>query len=230
MEQTRSPIKDKPLRNPGQSVREQRVDLAYDKLLAPGIVVLMLALWTAHEWFRFFYPAPPQPLVASVFLVGFIGYAWWQYRRTWPKIRALKQAEDGEKAVGQLLEGLRGQGYAVFHDLVGDDFNVDHVIIGPAGAFTIETKTWSKPAKGSPKNQLRRCDPARGWLGAGPQSGGTGQGPGELAATVVGRDRGQGCAGATGDRFSRVVRGRQPCQSQGLMGAGTEGAFGLPCQ
>lgn len=50
-----------------------------------------------------------------------------------------------------MLEGLRGQGYAVFHDLVDDDFNLDHVIIGPAGAFTIETKTWSKPAKGSPK-------------------------------------------------------------------------------
>lgn len=132
-------------------MREHRFDLLYDKLLAPGIAVVMLALWTAHEWFRFFYPAPPQPLVASLFLAGFIGYAGWQYRRTWPKIRTLKQAEDGEKAVGQLLEALRGQGYAVFHDLVDDDFNVDHVIIGPAGAFTIETKTWSKPAKGSSK-------------------------------------------------------------------------------
>jgi hypothetical protein len=33
---------------------------------------------------------------------------------------------------------------------VGEGFNVDHVIIGPAGAFTIETKTWSKPKRGSP--------------------------------------------------------------------------------
>jgi hypothetical protein len=151
MKLSRSPLKDKPLRNPGQSVREHRFDLYYDKLLAPGVVVLILALWTAHEWFRFFYPAPPQPLVASVFLVGFIGYAWWQHRRTWPKIRALKQAEDGEKAVGQLLDGLRVSGYSVFHDVVGAGFNVDHVLIGPAGVFSIETKTWSKPAKGSPE-------------------------------------------------------------------------------
>lgn len=41
--------------------------------------------------------------------------------------------------------------YSVFHDLVGTDFNVDHVIIGPAGVFTIETKTWNKPGEGSPK-------------------------------------------------------------------------------
>jgi len=30
-------------------------------------------------------------------------------------------------------------------DVVGDGFNVDHVLIGPAGVFTVETKTHSKP-------------------------------------------------------------------------------------
>jgi hypothetical protein len=31
---------------------------------------------------------------------------------------------------------------------VGNGFNVDHVVVGPAGIFTIETKTISKPEKG----------------------------------------------------------------------------------
>jgi hypothetical protein len=62
-----------------------------------------------------------------------------------PRLRALKLGRDGEKAVGQFLEKLREQGYRVFHDLVGDGFNVDHVLIGPAGVFTVETKTYSKP-------------------------------------------------------------------------------------
>ena len=57
-------------------------------------------------------------------------------------------ARDGERAVGEFLEKLRADGYQVFHDLVGDGFNLDHVLIGPAGVFTIETKTYSKPAKG----------------------------------------------------------------------------------
>ena len=55
---------------------------------------------------------------------------------------------DGEKAVGQFLECLRESGYRVFHDVVGGSFNVDHMLIGPAGIFTIETKTHSKPIRG----------------------------------------------------------------------------------
>lgn len=46
--------------------------------------------------------------------------------------------------VGQYLERLREHGYQVFHDVLGARFNLDHVLIGPAGIFTIETKTWSK--------------------------------------------------------------------------------------
>ena len=57
-------------------------------------------------------------------------------------------ARNGERAVGEFLERLRGDGYQVFHDVLGEGFNLDHVLIGPAGVFTIETKTWSKPAKG----------------------------------------------------------------------------------
>ena len=63
-------------------------------------------------------------------------------------MRALRQGIEGERTVGQFLERLREQGYQVFHDLLGDGFNVDHVLVGPAGVFTVETKTWSKPARG----------------------------------------------------------------------------------
>lgn len=55
---------------------------------------------------------------------------------------------EGELVVGQFLERLRADGFTVFHDVIGAGFNIDHVLIGPAGVFTIETKTWSKPASG----------------------------------------------------------------------------------
>lgn len=151
MGETRSPLKDKPLRNPGQSVREHRFDLFYERLLGPGLVVFLLFFWAINDWIRYWFPSPPKPWISTFFFGVAIVYAAWQFGRTWPRLRALRQAEDGEKAVGQLLEGLRASGYMVFHDLVGADFNVDHVIIGPAGVFTIETKTWNKPGKGSPK-------------------------------------------------------------------------------
>lgn len=151
MEQSRSPLKDKPLRNPGQSVREQRIDLFFEKLAGPMLTALVLLVWAAVDWFRYLLKSPPDPLLASVLAIVGVAVAAWQSYRHLPRLRALRLAEDGEKAVGQLLEGLRAAGYAVFHDLVGEGFNVDHVLIGPAGVFSIETKTWSKPKKGSPE-------------------------------------------------------------------------------
>jgi hypothetical protein len=56
----------------------------------------------------------------------------------------------GERAVGQFLEEkLRPLGYHILNDLPGDGFNLDHVIIGPTGIYCVETKTRSKPAKGT---------------------------------------------------------------------------------
>jgi hypothetical protein len=60
-------------------------------------------------------------------------------------LRPLKLGRNGERAVGQYLEGFRAYGGRVFHDVLGDGFNVDHVLICPQGIYAIETKTWSKP-------------------------------------------------------------------------------------
>ncbi|MBI4220105.1 MAG: NERD domain-containing protein [Chloroflexi bacterium] len=66
-------------------------------------------------------------------------------------LKNLRLARDGERAVAQFLEQVREKGYRVFHDIVGPDFNVDHVLVGPHGVFVIETKTISKPAAGDPR-------------------------------------------------------------------------------
>lgn len=148
---TRTPLKDRPLRNPGQSVRETRIDLAFDKVVGPMLMAMILCIVAMFEWIRFYYPIKAAPwLVTSVAVVALIYFAW-HFVKYWPRVKALRLAEDGEKAVGQFLERLREQGYTVFHDVVGTGFNVDHVLIGPGGVFTIETKTWSKPAKGEAK-------------------------------------------------------------------------------
>jgi hypothetical protein len=98
-----------------------------------------------------FHPHPPAPWLYSILCFIGIGYAGVKFWRNWPRLRALKQGRDGEKAVGQFLERLRAQGYQVFHDIIGEGFNVDHVLIGPAGVFSIETKTRGKPRRGDAK-------------------------------------------------------------------------------
>ncbi|MDA0674276.1 MAG: nuclease-related domain-containing protein [Cyanobacteria bacterium] len=43
---------------------------------------------------------------------------------------------------------MRESGYRIFHDILGNGFNIDHIIISDRGIFTVETKTYSKPGKG----------------------------------------------------------------------------------
>ncbi len=145
---SRSPLKDKPLRLPGQSLEEERRKLFADKVEMPALSAILMLLMAGLEWWRYYAERPPQPRLLSVIAITFLAFAGWRFYRLLPRLRALRQGMEGERAVGQFLERLRERGYQVFHDVLGDGFNVDHVLICPAGVFSIETKTWSKPLKG----------------------------------------------------------------------------------
>ncbi len=47
----------------------------------------------------------------------------------------------GEERVGKIIDGLGGQGWLAIHDASTGRGNVDHILVGPAGLFTIETKS-----------------------------------------------------------------------------------------
>jgi hypothetical protein len=145
MASKRSPLKDRPLRNPGQSLDEQIRDLISDYAWGPLVFVLFMVLVTALEWLRYYHSLPPKPWLYSSVAVPALGYAVWRFIRVRSEVKNRWLGRDGEKVVGQFLEVLRERGYRVFHDVIGDGFNVDHVLIGPAGVFTVETKTHSKP-------------------------------------------------------------------------------------
>jgi hypothetical protein len=108
-----------------------------------GFLVVTMVKWVEH-----LREQPTSPWLWTFCLAGLIGFWVYRFVKALPEVRRLKQGEAGEKVVGEYLERLREQGYRVFHDVLSDGFNIDHVLIGPAGVFTIETKTWSKPAKG----------------------------------------------------------------------------------
>ncbi|MGA2852722.1 MAG: nuclease-related domain-containing protein [Verrucomicrobiota bacterium] len=143
MEIKKSPLKVKPRRTAGQSVQEQLEKLQddwMDKGLFATIAIVLLSL----ELWRWVWKIQPSPLGAAIVCVPLFGYSVYRMIGLRFQIKNLKQGRDGEKIVGEKLENLRAHGYRVFHDLVGGDFNVDHILVGPAGVFTIETKTWSK--------------------------------------------------------------------------------------
>jgi hypothetical protein len=51
------------------------------------------------------------------------------------------QGAEGEEVVGKILEGLRAEGWQVIHDVSFGRGNIDHIVVGPGGIFTIETKS-----------------------------------------------------------------------------------------
>lgn len=56
--------------------------------------------------------------------------------------KRIKDAERGARAEERVEEKLSSlEGYISFHDLVFEGFNIDHLIIGSAGVFVIETKS-----------------------------------------------------------------------------------------
>ncbi len=54
---------------------------------------------------------------------------------------AWSQGAEGEEAVGKVLEGLAEENWSVIHDVSFGRGNIDHIVVGPGGIFTIETKS-----------------------------------------------------------------------------------------
>lgn len=140
-----SPLKARPLRNPGQSLDEEIQKIFDDKVLAYFWYAGALAILTITEWVGVVMNAPRYPWIYTGLTVGAIAYGAWRIIPLRRRVRALRQGRDGERAVGQLLDGLREDGARIFHDVPGENFNLDHVVISERGIFVVETKTLSKP-------------------------------------------------------------------------------------
>lgn len=109
-------------------------------LVLAFFVMVWIPLW---QWL-FDIPAKIMTVVAAVIFAASLTYYIPKMVRGWHRLRQLRRARDGERAVAEYLDTLRETGHRVFHDIVGTGFNVDHIIVGPKGVFTIETKTLNK--------------------------------------------------------------------------------------
>lgn len=149
--QNRSPIHRPPMRVAGESLNHQIQTYLEDKAYPMAMLAVMLSSVAAMEWWRWFRDLPPKPVPATVLaILAWVVFLVWLPRHR-KRLRALRQGLDGERSVAEYLDRFREHGYYVYHDIMGNGFNIDHVLIGPTGVYTIETKTISKPARGNPK-------------------------------------------------------------------------------
>lgn len=77
---------------------------------------------------------------AVVFVLSLVAIAWSMVRGMRHVERFYKGAR-GEERVAAILRNLP-EGYHVFNDFVAGRLHIDHVVVGPAGVFAIETKFW----------------------------------------------------------------------------------------
>lgn len=147
----KSPLNDKPLRNPGESLDKQILDVQYNGAIKYALISLVSIMMAMKEWHQWYNHLPPSPWEYTYMALIVVIYSTIKIAHTLKKVKSLRQGRDGEKAVGQYLENLRESSAKVFHDIPADGFNLDHVVICKSGLYVIETKTYSKPDKGEVK-------------------------------------------------------------------------------
>lgn len=140
----RPPIKQRSLPQAGDSLREEIDDRAL-AAFAWSMLPIFLFCMTLVEWLRLWVPYRPshwQTTIVFAISLAMCGPKVWRLCRG---MRNLALGLRGERTVGQALQSLIARGYRVFHDIQQDGYNIDHVLIGPGGVFSIETKTIRKP-------------------------------------------------------------------------------------
>jgi hypothetical protein len=124
-------------RTAGQYARATVSRLRIRTLVTLGVLAVATALlgrtFGLHNiWFL----ASEIALLVSIFVIS---------RHVLPLVERHDRGATGEEQVGGLLEVLSERGWRVIHDASLGRGNVDHILIGPPGIFTIETKSHPGP-------------------------------------------------------------------------------------
>lgn len=145
---TKSPITDKPLRYPAQSLDEKLDDLITGKVLVYIVAPIMFFVEAFNAWTYTIRGSIPDPKIMTIIAILVLVFSLYKLYKLYNSLKSFRQGRDGEREVGMNLELLRENGLKVYHDIVGKDFNIDHILVGEQGIFVIETKTYSKPLQG----------------------------------------------------------------------------------
>jgi hypothetical protein len=161
----------------GQHARAMVQRLRLRTLLTLGILAVATgALGRGFGLHDVRFIASELALLASMFCIS---------RYVLPLVERRDRGASAEEHVGGLLEGLAGWEWRVIHDASFGRGNIDHILIGPPGAFTVETKShpglfaWggfmaarcARPRRsGARSNGSRDCPSNRCWSSATPGS------------------------------------------------------------
>ncbi len=126
-------------RTAGQYARATVSRLRMRTLVTLGVLAVATALlgrtFGLHDKA---FLASEVALLASMFVIS---------RYVLPLVERRDRGATGEEQVGGLLDEMTDDGWRVIHDASLGRGNVDHILIGPSGIFTIETKSHPGPVR-----------------------------------------------------------------------------------
>ncbi len=133
-----SPVREKLLRSPGESLRRNLEQLNEYLVYSVAVFLLvpMLFAWQAPIFTKPWAGAGMVGLMALCALPGL-----WVLRLHRRYALGLR----GERAVGEELNQLMMDSCYVFHDFpVEPDWNIGHIVVAPSGVYAIETRTFRR--------------------------------------------------------------------------------------
>jgi Nuclease-related domain len=130
---------DPTARVPGQYTRSLWRRLRMRTLvMLGGLAVATTLMGRRFGWRDPRFLAAEVALLTVIFLIS---------RFVLPLLDRHDRGATGEEQVGGLLDGLADRGWHAIHDVSLGHGNVDHVLIGPGGVFTVETKSHPGPVR-----------------------------------------------------------------------------------
>lgn len=124
---------------PGQHARAVVRRLRMRTLITLGVLaVATTLLGRTFGWQARIFMGSEVALLIAIFLIS---------RLVLPLVDRHDRGAVGEEQVGGMLEELSQSGWRIIHDASFGRGNIDHILIGPGGVFTIETKSHPGPVR-----------------------------------------------------------------------------------
>lgn len=122
-----------PTRRPGQQLRRQ---IRRTSALALGALAALLLVLAAVGLAQGIKSVTFIAAITTVLMTIALAD-----RRLSPSLDRRLRGLEGEQRVGAVLDGMHGLGWKALHDVDTGRGNIDHVVVGPGGLVTIETKS-----------------------------------------------------------------------------------------
>lgn len=151
----RSPLTEKLLRGPGETLRRELEDVLWDfsayLAMLWAIPLLVLAIFLSQSHFGGTQDTAARWIFCVVIMLAAAIYLLFKLLRLAKFRLQMQHGLEAEIAMGQELDQLMREGAIVYHDFPAEGFNIDHVVLTRGAMYAVETKGRMKPDRGGGK-------------------------------------------------------------------------------